>query len=64
MRTEPKRISREYNGKTYYADYRIEDGEVILSTEWGINSAKINHLPVEVLAGLLLSEMVKRHQSE
>jgi hypothetical protein len=64
MRTEPRQISIELKGQTYYGSYFKEDGMVIVSTRWRENSAEIRGSPLELLAKRFLSEMVMKYSNK
>ncbi|WP_413061541.1 hypothetical protein ACLN6N_02995 [Sphingomonas carotinifaciens] len=55
------RVTREIGGKTYVADFAVEKGVVILSSEFGQKKAQLGSLPAEQLAGMLLAEQVSAH---
>lgn len=55
------RVTREIGGKSYFGDFEIESGMVILSSEFGQKKAQLGNLPPEHLAGMLLAEQVSAY---
>ena len=55
----PTRISIERDGKTYHGTYTVNRGMITVSTVGGTKTTHVGNLPVETLAGQLLSELVQ-----
>jgi len=56
-------ISIEYDGKQYRASYYVEKEMVTLSSEWGSKSAVIHNSPEELLAKIMLREVLDAAKS-
>lgn len=59
-RTFPVTIERD--GKTYHGTYVVERGMITVRCTGGSKTTQVGNMPVEVLARLLLSELV--HQGK
>jgi hypothetical protein len=55
------RVTREIGGKTYVGDFEVDNGVVVMSSEFGQKRAQVGSLPPEHLAGMLLAEQVSAH---
>lgn len=54
-------VSVELNGKTYNGTYTVARGMITVTSVWGTKTTQVGNMPVEMLAKMLLSEIV--HQA-
>ena len=52
-------ISIEFNGKKHTGSYYVEKGMVTIESEWGTKSTQVHASPAELLAQIMLREMVE-----
>ena len=58
--TEPTPITIEMDGKQHHGFYRVESGVVTVTTLEGKNATQIGGSTVEIVARMLLRELVRQ----
>lgn len=54
----PFPISVEVGGKTYHGSYTVEQGMITVHSAGGMKTTQVGSMPVDVLARMLLHELI------